>query len=434
MKNRGCIASKIGLVLLIILPATIWALEFVGRESGEIENGKFGRIVVELGDVNNDGFTDFAVGAPGLPQSKNFSGRVYIFLGGNNADLKPDYTLVGENPGDTFGSAITRLGDINNDGFEDFAIGAKANDEAGEAAGKVYIWKGGLQIDSSPYYTLLGKRASENFGAALAGGKDINADGNQDLLIGASYGGQQFSGCVYIYLGPLQAESISPDRVLNGENMGDLFGSSIMLHKDITGDQIADFLVGAYYAGVNDKSAAGKAYLFSGGNIIPKDPRFKLEGKNESGWFGYSFAEINNFYPDAKFAVGAPRGGSQGGGEIILSNKEGKTVFKISEESKMAGLGFTMAELPDLNGDNYRELIVGLPYVTDAGLRSGMAKIFYGGKKPDTTSDLRIPGRFAGAEFGSSVSYIDGFYGNGEGIIIIGAPNSGNIGYIEVYK
>ena len=329
------------------------------------------------------------------------------------------------------GSPAAFIGDINGDGYDDFAVGAETNDEAGMDAGKVYIWHGGKQLDSLAAFTLLSEKNSEHFGTALASGKDINADGVGDLLVGASYGGSKFTGAVYIYLG---TEFSSPAKILEGNETGDLFGSSITMLGDINNDGVSEFLVGAYYASVNGKTAAGKAYLYEGGSIISSEPEFVLKGEHKGGWFGFALAPISKFSPEVAFGVGIPRGGVNGGGEIILFNRDSKPSFKITNSKTIGRLGYSFCELGDLNRDGFNEIIAGLPYATSSGFHSGMARVYYGGEQPDNKSDMNFPGDVTDGQFGASVCYIDKFLGKDKGIIVIGAPGIGRAGYIEVYK
>ncbi len=85
----------------------------------------FGRQFIDIGDIDADGKDDFALSAPLIG-----NGRVYIFKGRSSwnptytADIDADYKIELDSTyaGTFFGATLTRLGDFNGDGVDDFAI------------------------------------------------------------------------------------------------------------------------------------------------------------------------------------------------------------------------------------------------------------------------------------------------------------------------
>ena len=110
-------------------------------------------------------------------------------------------------------------------------------------------------------------------------------------------------------LTPGQRSLASAPRVLIGDEPGEGFGASVASPGDVTGDGIADLLVGA----PNAREGAGRVYLFSGADILdrralrPTDAWAVLEG--ETGWaYGSEVAGLGDVdgdgWPD--WGVGAP--------------------------------------------------------------------------------------------------------------------------------
>ena len=90
-------------------------------------------------DVNGDGLDDLLVSAP-FSDNDDKGGAVFLYLNEDDS-LHPDNFLEirGSEPEGQFGLAVTSVGDINKDGFDDFAVGAPY-----EGAGVVYLFLGGV--------------------------------------------------------------------------------------------------------------------------------------------------------------------------------------------------------------------------------------------------------------------------------------------------
>ncbi len=87
------------------------------------EMTNFGAVVTTLGDIDDDGTSDFAVSAPGALNDdgrwEGDAGSVYLFSGSSFTLIR---TLTDSTAG--FGSAVVSLGDVNDDGVPDLAIGS----------------------------------------------------------------------------------------------------------------------------------------------------------------------------------------------------------------------------------------------------------------------------------------------------------------------
>ena len=148
--------------------------------------------VAPAGDVNGDGLADVLVGAPGVDsKGGEFSGRAYLFLGpldGARSAADADAIFTAEGLNDNLGFSIA-AGDLNDDGKDDVIIGARSNDKAGIQAGRVYVFFGpvtGTRSVRQADLKIAGKEFDEA-GSAVAAG-DLNADGVEDLVIGAHNG------------------------------------------------------------------------------------------------------------------------------------------------------------------------------------------------------------------------------------------------------
>ncbi len=173
----------------------------------------FGTSVSSLGDMDGDGITDIAVGSTSL----NSTGYVLILFLNNDGTVK-NYQKITNNEGnlpdildidDYFGWSLASIGDRDNNGVVDLAVGAPGDDDGGDAKGAVYI----LYLDSTGrvnYYEKMSEVSGHvgdleeggQFGVSIANIGDLSRDGGWDIAYGAGKvdDGGLDRGAVYIHL------------------------------------------------------------------------------------------------------------------------------------------------------------------------------------------------------------------------------------------
>ena len=93
----------------------------------------------DYGNFNNNGYSDAAFGSPGWNYC---DGRVHIVLGGTTINGSTDLYIDAPEINNYFGNAIA-VGDFNNDGFDDVAVGAPGTTMSPDSfPGEVYIYAG----------------------------------------------------------------------------------------------------------------------------------------------------------------------------------------------------------------------------------------------------------------------------------------------------
>jgi hypothetical protein len=219
-----------------------------------------------LGDLNGDGNDDFAVATD---YSNSSTGGVYITYGSSSLstgdmDIEADedaeieasstsYTL--------FGDTVVPVGDLDDDGYDDFLIGAQGASNAFLILGNVTARSGSEAVSDAADSTYSGGNALGHSGDAA----DIDSDGSPDLAIG-DHESYASDSAVYLFLGPYSAGTYDVDNgdydvfVENTTSYSSM--GSWVAYGDGDGDGIQDLAIGA--AGSTSYGVSGNAYLFWG--------------------------------------------------------------------------------------------------------------------------------------------------------------------------
>ena len=184
------------------------------RLDGEKRLDESGYSVSTAGDVNGDGFGDLIVGANGADPNGPSSGSSYVVFGqasGFSATMNL-FTLNGSNgfrldgeARDKSGWSVSTAGDVNGDGFDDLIVGARktyAYVVFGQASG----FSATMDLSSlngNDGFRLDGEAAGDYSNRSVSNAGDINGDGFDDLIVGASFVNSNgtSSGSSYVIFG-----------------------------------------------------------------------------------------------------------------------------------------------------------------------------------------------------------------------------------------
>ena len=151
---------------------------------GDIQGSEHGYAVAAIGDVNGDGYGDLAVGAPRHDVGTYRGGAVFVFHGSPSGFAEePDWLVGGDQLGSRFGSAVAGAGDVNADGYDDLIVGAYRYYDDPEV-GLVSVFYGSADgLSVVPDWTATGTQANGRFGWAVAGAGDVNGDSIDDIVV-----------------------------------------------------------------------------------------------------------------------------------------------------------------------------------------------------------------------------------------------------------
>ena len=408
---------------------------------------------VSAGDLNGDGIDDLVLGAANAGANINrdgssyseSNGETYVIFGRqngfnsefdlNNLNGSNGFTLKGVDASDLLGTAVS-VGDLNGDGIDDLAVSAVGAGQgttnqngftSSDNRGEVYVLFGDrngfarridlFNLNGSNGFTLEGKDANDSLGGSLSSSGDINGDGIDDLVIGATNAGSVLDspfadgysdqrGEVYVIFGsrnPFEARSTVTQNldgnrgfVLAGTGIEDNLGSAVSNIGDLNGDGIEDLIVSANNASVvGQYSQEGQTYVVFG----------------RQGGFGTQFD---------------------------LNSLDGSNGFSLAGIDPNDGLGNAVSA-GDFNGDNIDDLLVGASnagenissYGFDYSDRRGEAYVIFGRQNGfssqidlgnlDSNSGTKIAGLSAEDMFGNAVSSGGDIDGDGTDDLVVSA-------------
>lgn len=327
---------------------------------GERANDEFGWEARRIGDVDGDGVIDFVTSSPGYA---NHSGKIYVY---SSREAKLLYERQGS-PGQRYGTASDRAGDVNKDGTPDVIVGAP---QAGAGTAEVLSGK-----DGSVLLTLKGEEAGGQFGQRVAELGDINGDGFADVAITAlvATGKAAQSGRCFGFSGKDGSQLF----VVDGEESGDKFGSSLAASAD---PQHPLLVVGAQDAGEADR---GRIYVYKLEGVTPQ-LAFTIDTSEGGKDLGQGFASFpgdlnQDGTPDVFVVDFTDSSGGPGTGRFfVYSCADGKKLLDVKGTHPGEMLGTSISDAGDVDGDGVGDLVVGAWQNREAAQSAGKVYLYSG--------------------------------------------------------
>lgn len=448
--------------------------------SGSPSANKTGQEVLIAPSLDEDNIADLVVGATEYDYyGPSGVGAVKIFYGATNRNLDCKTTLI-EAPTHSssddvqeFGNNFAPISDLNADGANELAIGARYRDLDGDDDGEVFVQLGsagstdlgkyataGGDINGDGYGDLIVVNQTEDLLQVLYGSQtgysstpdwstricdlelatsagDINDDGYSDILVGCPSANNN-DGYIAIFKGGQTPEFFWEKT----GNTGDELGSAIALVGTATGTE-SEIVVGA--------PGNVKVYVWFGSQItnalsggVAASGNELYTGTSGSG-IGSAVSSAGDFNNDGRHDIIIGEPGNAKAHIFIYDWSSGYPSTPSWSSNWPSGapsgseFGFDVACAGDVNSDGFSDVIIGDPGVTNGAAYLWIGNGAIGSMSTDPAlADYEFLGSQAGSRFGENVSIVGDFNIDGYADVMISAPNfdysgNNNCGQVQVF-
>ncbi|MFK7898564.1 MAG: DUF4215 domain-containing protein [Myxococcota bacterium] len=451
-------------VLYLLPDGTVHDLQKIDSASGGftgslLAGDALGTSTAGLGDLDDDGVPDIAVGAVSDVDGGPGRGAVWILFMNNDGTVKAHQKISSTEggfvgvlqDGDGFGADLASVGDLDGDGIEDLVVGAKGDDEGGVDRGA--LWTLFLNADGTVKAHQKVADALGGFAAgALADGDglgglaalgDLDGDGTTELVataVGDDDGGSD-RGAAYVLFSDGAAEScgnaiVGPVEECDDGGTADFDGCTASCEREDSieffGAAVSPGLVSVTLDGqiVDVALVAGDtpdqiAALLT--SAINDDATLQVQGVTAqqvgprvftNGTFTNALtAETGNF---ASFDPGQSRAESK------ISTLEGSFTGVLEDDDRF---GNAVAAIGDLDGDGNADLAIGEMFDGEMGPERGAIWVLFMEADGSVRAQQKINdsvGGFSGGladgdRFGSGIAALGDLDGDGLSDLAVGA-------------
>lgn len=365
-----------------------------------LEDGLFGHSVALMGDLDGDGMSGIAVGAPNHydPLSATHIGAVWILYLDDRGRVReartilPDQFLGTAEPVHHFGESVGAPGDVDQNGVNDLAVGdpeagvvwvLTLDDQGGIDRYQNIVFQSDSLISPPPGPPQSGEAG---FGTSVAGIGDVNGDGLLDLAVG-----DPVTQSVWIVFMKADLTIKSSQRIddTSGGFTGDIvqmgaFGEAVTPVGDLDGNGVPDIAVGApgYITGsLNHYGVVWVLYLNADGTVASHElvfPDAFTGTADPVSSFGtaLSWIPVPHENYQGTLLVGAPRNGTVWLVSLAADGAFARQHYLAQDRNTIfippfpnpgtPGFGRGLADLGDLDGDGLREMAIGSPFDRDS--------------------------------------------------------------------
>lgn len=335
----------------------------------------------------------------------------------NDVNGDTGYQFIGREAQSFTGQTITNLGDVNNDGYEDFGLSttnygayliygdADGYPVADETPGEVELFN--INGTTSIF------RVTPDTNMKLAAAGDFDGDGIDDFMVtdanATNSGG--LSGSVYVVFGKDQANFSNHLNEIDLESLrtaneatrfdgaaGDAVGGNVIA-TDFNGDGIGDIVIGSHQTDTvyvvfgEPGGTRGQTHILDSLTMMSSPQAIQITGDDDDRAFSHAMAGGDDINGDGidDLIISAYQAGASGApgevfvfygdsvvtGNLDVSDLDGTNGFKIEGSTTGESLGQKMHFVGDINADGYDDFLISTNR-QDAVIEHGASYIIFG--------------------------------------------------------
>jgi hypothetical protein len=263
-----------------------------------------------IADVDGDGLRDLVIGAP-----NGGEGAAYAIRWTTDGPSDPMRLVPSSSSQPEYGGSVANLGDVDGDGIDDVLVVA-----AGGMTPEAHLFLGtreGVPSESALVLSSGAGRTSDGYAASAARVGDLDGDGAAEIAVGADMMGE--GGALLLYWSTRYPERFGTPELLRDRISGDRYGAAVIGIPDLDGDGRDEILVGASGATSGGAAGAGLVYLVRSSELEPHGSAIELTGPQAGAGFGSELASCGDVNGDGfeDVAVAAP-GWDDGDGRVFI--------------------------------------------------------------------------------------------------------------------